>query len=178
MSLTSYIFYSASVTTTAIFKGYWDNRIKYKFTYAVSTLCSLIFGVTFLLSEEFPLTFFVVKVCWELILIAFVRLNCFHFILERYFLDMESQVDTLFLSILFRHFIISYTVCDFLQDWLAWSPYCPRDSQEFLSSITIWKHQFFGAQPSWWSNSYLYVTNGKTIALTIRTLVGKVMSVF
>ena len=46
-----------------------------------------------------------------------------------------------------------------------------------LSSNTIQKHQFFGAQPSSWSNShiYLYMTSGKTIALTIQTFVGKVM---
>ena len=33
-------------------------------------------------------------------------------------------------------------------------------------------------QPSLWSNSHLYMTTGKTIALTIRTFVGKVMSLF
>ena len=45
-------------------------------------------------------------------------------------------------------------------------------------NTTVWKHQFFGAQPSLWSNSYLYMTTGKTIALTIWTFVGKVMSLF
>ena len=39
------------------------------------------------------------------------------------------------------------------------------------------KHQFFGAQLSLWSNSHLYMTTGKTIALTIWTFVGKVISV-
>ena len=34
----------------------------------------------------------------------------------------------------------------FLEDWLVWSPCCPRDSQG--SSRHHWKHQFFGAQPS------------------------------
>ena len=34
----------------------------------------------------------------------------------------------------------------------VWFPCCPGDSQEF-SSTTIWKHQFFGAQPSLWFNS-------------------------
>jgi len=38
-----------------------------------------------------------------------------------------------------------------------------------FSNTTVQKHQFFGAQPSLWSNSYLYMTTGKTIALTIRT---------
>ena len=37
---------------------------------------------------------------------------------------------------------------------LAWSPYSPRDSQVF-SSTTIWKHQFFRAQPSLRSNSHI-----------------------
>ena len=43
---------------------------------------------------------------------------------------------------------------DFLWDWLLWSPCCLRDSQE--SSTRIWKHQFFGAQPSFWSNSHIH----------------------
>ena len=43
-----------------------------------------------------------------------------------------------------------------------------------FSSNIIQKHQFFTAQPSLWSNSqYLYMTTGKTIALTIWTFVGK-----
>ena len=34
-----------------------------------------------------------------------------------------------------------------------------------FSSTTIWKHQFFGAQPSLWSNSHpSHMTTGKTIA--------------
>ena len=45
-----------------------------------------------------------------------------------------------------------------------------------FSSTTIWKHQFFGTQPSLWSNSHIcYMTTGKTIALIIWTFVGKVM---
>ena len=36
-----------------------------------------------------------------------------------------------------------------------------------FSNITVWKHQFFGVQPSLWSNSHLYMTTGKTIALTV-----------
>ena len=43
-----------------------------------------------------------------------------------------------------------------------------------FSSTTIWKHQFFDAQPSLWSNSH--ITTGKTATLTIWTFVGKVMS--
>ena len=36
---------------------------------------------------------------------------------------------------------------DFLEDWLVWTPHCPRDSRVF-SSTTIWNHQFFGSQSS------------------------------
>ena len=42
----------------------------------------------------------------------------------------------------------------------------------------VWKHKFFSAQPSLWSNSHLRMTTGKTIALTRRTFVSKVMSLF
>ena len=38
------------------------------------------------------------------------------------------------------------------------------------------KHQFFHTQPSSWSNSQQYMTTGKTIALTIQTFVGRVIS--
>ena len=44
-------------------------------------------------------------------------------------------------------------------------------------NTTVQKHQIFGAQPSSQSQrSHPYMTTGKTIALTRRTLVGKVMS--
>ena len=47
-----------------------------------------------------------------------------------------------------------------------------------FSNTTVQKHQFFGTQLSLWSNSHNpYTTTGKTIALTRRTFVGKVMSV-
>ena len=45
-----------------------------------------------------------------------------------------------------------------------------------LSSTTVRKHQFFDPQPSLWSDSHLCMTTGKTIALTIQTFVGKMMS--
>ena len=48
-----------------------------------------------------------------------------------------------------------------------------------LSSTAIRKHQFLSTQLSLGSNSqHLYMTTGKTIALTIWTFVSKVMSVF
>ena len=43
-----------------------------------------------------------------------------------------------------------------------------------FSSTTIQKNQFFGAQPSLCSNFHIHT--GKTIALTVRTIFGKVMS--
>ena len=54
-------------------------------------------------------------------------------------------------------------------------------SSKGLSTVfpntTIHKHQFFGAQPSLWSNSHIHTwLLEKTIALTIWTLVSKVMS--
>ena len=46
-----------------------------------------------------------------------------------------------------------------------------------FSNTTVQKHQFFGAQPSLWSNSHIHIwLLEKTIALTIWTFVGKVMS--
>ena len=45
-----------------------------------------------------------------------------------------------------------------------------------FSNTTVQKHQFFSTQPSSQSNSHPYMTTGKTIALTRRTFVGKVMS--
>ena len=46
-----------------------------------------------------------------------------------------------------------------------------------FSSTTIQKHQFFSTQPSSCSNSHIpYITTEKTIALTIWTFVGKMMS--
>ena len=54
---------------------------------------------------------------------------------------------------------------DFPEDWLAWCPHCPRDSQEF------WRSAFFMIQLS-----QPYVTTGKTVALTIQTFVSRVMS--
>ena len=42
--------------------------------------------------------------------------------------------------------------------------------------ISLLSKGLFSAQPSLWANSYLYKATGKTIALTIQTFVGKVMS--
>ena len=45
-----------------------------------------------------------------------------------------------------------------------------------FSNTTVQKHQFFSAQPSMVQFSYPYMTAGKTIALTIRAFVGKIIS--
>ena len=45
-----------------------------------------------------------------------------------------------------------------------------------FSNTTVQNHQFFSAQPFLWSSSHPYMTTGKTIALTARTFVNKVIS--
>ena len=45
-----------------------------------------------------------------------------------------------------------------------------------FSSTTVQKHQFFGTQPSLWSNSHIHTTTRKAVALPIHTSVGKVKS--
>ena len=64
---------------------------------------------------------------------------------------------------------------DFLWNWLVWSPCSPTDSQSLLqhhsSKASIpWHLAFFMVQLS-----HPYKNAGKTIAMTIRTFVGKVM---
>ena len=59
---------------------------------------------------------------------------------------------------------------DFLKDWLVWSPCCPRNSQEFSPAPQFKHSAFFMVQLP-----YLCLTTEKTIALTRRTFVGKVM---
>ena len=49
-----------------------------------------------------------------------------------------------------------------------------KELSRVFCSTTAQKHQFFSAQPSLWSKSYM--TTGRTIALTIWAFVGKVMS--
>ena len=61
-------------------------------------------------------------------------------------------------------------------EWTVWISLQSKGLSGVLSNTTVQKHQFFGAQPSSQSNSHPYMTTGKTIALTRRTLVGKVMS--
>ena len=65
---------------------------------------------------------------------------------------------------------------DFLYDWLVGSPCSPRDSKSLLQhhdskASVLWHSPFFMVQLS-----HLYMTTGKTVALTIWTFFGKMMS--
>ena len=51
-----------------------------------------------------------------------------------------------------------------------------RGLSRVFPNTTVQKHHLFSTQLSLWSNSHSYMTTGKTIALTIWTFVGKVMS--
>ena len=61
-------------------------------------------------------------------------------------------------------------------EWTGWISLQSMGLSRVFSNTTVQKHQFFGAQPSSQSNSHPYMTTGKTVALTRRTFVGKVMS--
>ena len=68
---------------------------------------------------------------------------------------------------------------DFLQDWLVGSPWSSFIVLLIVCvSTTVQKHQCFSAQLPFFivQLSHPYMTIGKTIALTIWTFVGKVMS--
>ena len=55
---------------------------------------------------------------------------------------------------------------------MVWSPCCPRNSQESsLAPSTLWHSAFFMIQLS-----QLYITTGKTIAMTIQTFISRMMS--
>ena len=70
-----------------------------------------------------------------------------------------------------------------IQDWFplgrtGWISLQSKGLSRVFSNTTVQKHQFFSAQLSLWPNSHIHtwLTTGKTIALTIWTFVGKVMS--
>ena len=71
-----------------------------------------------------------------------------------------------------------------IHDWYrlgltGWISLQPKGLARVFSNITVQKHQFFSIQRSAFfmvQLSYLYMTTGKTIALTIWTFVSKVMS--
>ena len=60
--------------------------------------------------------------------------------------------------------------------WTCWISLQSKGLSRVFSNTTVQKHQFFGAQLSSESNSYPYMTTGKTIASSRWTFVGKVMS--
>ena len=63
-----------------------------------------------------------------------------------------------------------------LLEWTGWISLQSKGLSRVFSNTTVQKHQFVGAQLSSQSNSHPYMTTGKTIALTRRTFVRKVMS--
>ena len=60
-------------------------------------------------------------------------------------------------------------------EWTGWISLQSKGPSRVFSNTTVQTHQFFGAQPSD-QLSHPYMPTGKTIALTRRTLVRKVMS--
>ena len=64
-----------------------------------------------------------------------------------------------------------------IQGWfpLGLTGWISKELSRVFSNTTVQKHQFFGAQISLVQLSYTCMTTGKTVALTRRTFVGKVM---
>ena len=60
--------------------------------------------------------------------------------------------------------------------WTGWISLQPKGLSRVFSNTTVQKHQFFSAQASLWSSYHIHTWLAKTIALTRRTFVGKVMS--
>ena len=60
-------------------------------------------------------------------------------------------------------------------EWTGWISLQSKGLSRVFSNTTVQKHQFFSVQPSSQSNSHPYMTTGKTIALTRRTFVDKVI---
>ena len=66
-----------------------------------------------------------------------------------------------------------------IQDWFPWGltgliSLQSKGLSPVFSKTAVQKHQFFNAQSSLWSNCHIHT--GRTIALTIWTFVGKMMS--
>ena len=65
----------------------------------------------------------------------------------------------------------------FYLGWTGWISLQTKGLSRVFSSTVVWNHQFFGAQPSSSGPSLTFVcATRKTIALTIQSFVGKVMS--
>ena len=60
-------------------------------------------------------------------------------------------------------------------EWTGWISLQSKGLSRVFSNTTVQKHQFFSAQLSSVQLSYPYMTTGKTIALTRRTYVDKVI---
>ena len=65
--------------------------------------------------------------------------------------------------------------------WTGWISLQSKGLSRVFSNTIVQKHQFFGTQLSLWSNSHIqlshpYMSTGKTVALTRRIFVGKVLS--
>ena len=70
-----------------------------------------------------------------------------------------------------------------IQDWfpLGWTGFISLQSKglsRVFSNITVQKHQFYGGHSSLWFNSHIYTWLLETIALTVWTIVDKVLSLF
>ena len=68
-----------------------------------------------------------------------------------------------------------------IQDWFplglpGWISLLSKGLSRVFFSTTIWKHRFFGTQPSLWTNTH--ICTGKMIALTRSTFVDKDVSAF
>ena len=61
-------------------------------------------------------------------------------------------------------------------EWTGWISLQSKGLSRVFSNTTVQKHQLFGAQLSLVQLAHPYMTTGKTIALTRRTFVDKVMS--
>jgi len=61
-------------------------------------------------------------------------------------------------------------------EWTGWISLQSKGLSRVFSDTTVQKHQFFCCQLSLYQLSHPYMTTGKTIALTRRTFVDKVMS--
>ena len=61
-------------------------------------------------------------------------------------------------------------------EWTGWISLQSKGLSRVISNTTVQKRQFFGSAFFTVQLSYPYMTTGKTIALTRRTFVGKVMS--
>ena len=64
----------------------------------------------------------------------------------------------------------------FLLGWTGWISLQSKGLSRVFSNTTVQKYQFFDTQLSLWFNSHIRTWDGKTIALTRETFLGKVMS--